>query len=115
MFGKGGAAFTPNKNYVHLDVFTASNTSSDLTLQSPMMVIMVVIWKLIRNHRVKVADFTQALIRVDMRYSSRKSDGGVIGPFSGTAYRIFVDLVGKSSLTATLSYIPSDCGIFGSQ
>jgi hypothetical protein len=37
------------------------------------------------------------------KYDSKKSDGGVIGPFSGTAYRIFVDLVGKSSLTATRS------------
>ena len=30
MFGKGATAFSPSPNHVHLDVFTASNTSSDL-------------------------------------------------------------------------------------
>jgi len=31
-------------------------------------------------------------------YGSGKSDGGVIGPFSGTSYRIFVDLGGTSTI-----------------
>ena len=34
-------------------------------------------------------------------YNSSKSDGGVIGPFTGTSYRILVDLAGKSLLTAS--------------
>jgi hypothetical protein len=33
-------------------------------------------------------------------YNSANSDGGVIGPFSGTSYRIFVDLVGTSTINS---------------
>ena len=31
-------------------------------------------------------------------YGSKKSDGAVIGPFSGTNYRIFIDLGGTSTI-----------------
>jgi len=44
-------------------------------------------------------------------YSSSNSDGGVIGPFSGTNYRIFVDLSGTSTIdgssTLTLGNLDS--------
>ncbi len=44
-------------------------------------------------------------------YSSANSDGGVIGPFSGTSYRIFVDLSGTSTIdgssTLTLGNLDS--------
>jgi hypothetical protein len=33
-------------------------------------------------------------------YNSANSDGGVIGPFSGTNYRIFVDLAGTSTINS---------------
>jgi len=33
-------------------------------------------------------------------YGSKKSDGAVIGPFSGTNYRIFVDLAGTSTINS---------------
>ena len=43
-------------------------------------------------------------------YNSSNSDGGVIGPFSGTNYRIFVDLAGTSTInsdTLTLGNLDS--------
>ena len=44
-------------------------------------------------------------------YNSSNSDGGVIGPFSGTSYRIFVDLSGTSTIdgssTLTLGNLDS--------
>ena len=44
-------------------------------------------------------------------YNSQNSDGGVIGPFSGTNYRIFVDLGGTSTIdgssTLTLGSLDS--------
>ena len=44
-------------------------------------------------------------------YNSSNSDGGVIGPFSGTSYRIFVDLGGTSTIdgssTLTLGNLDS--------
>jgi hypothetical protein len=97
MFGKGGAAFSPNKNYVHLDVFTANNTSSDNWTVSD------------DNTETNQEDQSESSGLYASTYTGRygygsgKSDGGVIGPFSGTTYRIFVDLVGKSSLTSSHS------------
>jgi hypothetical protein len=43
-------------------------------------------------------------------YNSKNSDGGVIGPFSGANFRIFVDLGGKSTInsnTLTLGNLDS--------
>ena len=44
-------------------------------------------------------------------YNSANSDGGVIGPFSGTTYRIFIDLGGTSTIdgssTLTLGNLDS--------
>ena len=38
------------------------------------------------------------------RYLTKKSDGGVIGPFSGNNYRIFIDRSGNSTIDSdTLS------------
>jgi hypothetical protein len=96
MFGKGGAAFTPNKNYVHLDVFTASNTSSDLIIVSDDGG-----GETNRGSQSESSGLYASTYTGRYGYGSGKSDGGVIGPFSGTAYRIFVDLFGKSSLTST--------------
>ena len=95
MFGKGGASFTPSSNYVHLDVFTASNTSSDSVKVSDDGP------ETDRESQSESSGLYSITYTGRYGYSSGKSDGGVIGPFSGTAYRIFIDLVGKSSLTST--------------
>ncbi len=100
MFGKGGAAFSPNKNSVHLDVFTASNTSSDNVTVSddnnnP--------WEINQESQSESSGLFASTYTGRFDYDTKKSDGGVIGPFSGTAYRIFVDLGGKSALSPTHS------------
>ena len=95
MFGKGGTAFSPTPNYVHLDVFTASNTSSDSDIVSDDS------GETNRESQSESSGLYSSTYTGRYRYSSGKSDGGVIGPFSGTTYRIFVDLAGKSSLTST--------------
>ena len=98
MFGKGKSAFSPSPNYVHLDVFTASNTSSDNVTVSDDASSP---WETNRESQSESSGLYSSTYTGRYKYSSTKSDGGVIGPFSGTAYRIFVDLVGKSSLTST--------------
>ena len=95
MFGKGGASFTPSPNYVHLDVFTASNTSSDSVKVSDDGSGTD------RESQSESSGLYSSTYTGRYKYDSQKSDGGVIGPFSGTDYRIFIDLVGKSSLTST--------------
>ena len=106
MFGKGGAAFSnPAINSVHLDIFTANNTSSDnitvtddtagggatkeLHLES--------------QDNCSGSNYYCSIYTGRFGYGSGRSDGGVIGPFSGNSYRIMVDLGGKSSLTSTHS------------
>ena len=97
MFGKAKTAFSPTPNHVHLDVFTASNTSSDNVTVSD------------DSGETNLEDQSESnglyssIYTGRYKYSSQKSDGGVIGPFSGSSYRIFVDLVGKSSLTSSHS------------
>ena len=100
MFGKGKSAFSPSPNYVHLDVFTASNTSSDNVTVSDDASSS---WETNRESQSESSGLYSSTYTGRYKYSSTKSDGGVIGPFSGTTYRIFVDLVGKSSLNSSHS------------
>ena len=95
MFGKGGTAFSPSPNFVHLDVFTANNTSSDNWTVSDDNT------ETNQEDQSESSGLYSSNYTGRYRYTSGNSDGGVIGPFSGTGYRIFVDLVGKSSLTST--------------
>ena len=97
MFGKGGTAFSPSPNYVHLDVFTANNTSSDNFTVSDDNT------ETNQESQSESSGLYSSTYTGRYRYTSTNSDGGVIGPFSGTAYRIFVDLAGKSSLTSSHS------------
>ena len=92
MFGVGGSS-TANK--VHLDVFSANNESSDNvtvsdddgeTNQESQSV----------SNNLYSSTYTGRYL-----YANCCSDGGVIGPFSGSSYRIFVDLGGKSSLNSS--------------
>ena len=92
MFGVGGSS-TANK--VHLDVFSANNESSDNvtvsdddgeTNQESQSV----------SNNLYSSTYTGRYA-----YANCCSDGGVIGPFSGSSYRIFVDLGGKSSLNSS--------------
>ena len=97
MFGKGGASFSPSPNHVHLDVFTANNTFSDnFTVSDDNS-------ETNQESQSESSGLYSSTYTGRYRYGSTYSDGGVIGPFSGSSYRIFIDLVGKSSLTSSHS------------
>jgi len=97
MFGKTGAAFSnPNKNYVNLDVFVSKNASQDSNPvdDDPGET------DLISQSQSATTGLYTSSYTGRYGYGSRKSDGGVIGPFSGTNYRIFVDLSGTSTINS---------------
>ena len=97
MFGKSDSAFSPSPNNVHLDVFTANNTFSDNFTVSDDG------GETNQESQSESSGVYSSTYTGRYRYETRYSDGGVIGPFSGSSYRIFVDLVGKSSLTSSHS------------
>ena len=105
MFGKGGASFSPSPNHVHLDVFTANNTSSDNVTVSDDQGGS---WETNQESQSESSGLYSSTYTGRYGYSSGKSDGGVIGPFSGSSYRIFIDLGGKSALTPTHSTSTSE-------
>jgi len=92
MFGVGGSS-TANK--VHLDVFTANNESSDNVVESDDSP------ETNRESQSESSGLYSSTYTGRYDYGNCCSDGGVIGPFSGNTYRIFVDLGGKSSLTSS--------------
>ncbi len=103
MFGKGGAEFSPDVNSVHLDVFTASNTSSDNVTVSDDNTKTNAAAETYQESQSESSGLFASTYTGRYTYATEKSDGGVIGPFTGTAYRIFVDLGGKSALSPTHS------------
>ena len=92
MFGVGGSS-TANK--VHLDVFTANNESPDNVVESDDN------GETNRESQSESSGLYSSTYTGRYKYDDCCSDGGVIGPFSGSTYRIFVDLGGKSSLTSS--------------
>jgi hypothetical protein len=102
MFGKSGASFSPSPNHVHLDVFTAKNTSSDNVTVSDDN------WnndpdETLQESQSESSGLYSSTYAGRYKYSSKYSDGGVIGPFSGSSFRIMVDLGGKSALSPTIT------------
>ena len=88
-----------------MDVFTANNTSSDNVTVSDDQGGS---WETNQESQSESSGLYSSTYTGRYRYASNFSDGGVIGPFSGTAYRIFVDLAGKSSLTSSHSHDSSE-------
>ena len=88
MFGVGGSS---KSNKVRLDVFTANNESSDNVVESDDAG---------ETSRVSQTSSSPYSSTYKGRYSYANccSDGGVIGPFSGNTYRIFVDIGGTSTI-----------------
>ena len=97
MFGVEGSS-TANK--VHLDVFTANNESSDSVIVSDDPVNSGAD-ETFRESQTVSDSLYSSIYAGRYAYDNCCSDGGVIGPFSGSSYRIFVDLVGKSSLDSS--------------
>ena len=110
MFGKGGAAFSPSPNYVKLDLFAAKNESSDNVVVSDDS------GETSRQSQSESSGLYSSTYTGRYGYQSGKSDGGVIGPFSGSSYRIFVDRAGTSTInSATLTLGNLDSFIFWSK
>jgi hypothetical protein len=106
MFGKGGASFSPSPNTVNLDVFVSKNASQD---SNPVDDDPDETDLISQSQSGSTGLYTSSYTG-RYRYGSSRSDGGVIGPFSGTNYRIFVDRGGTSTInsdTLTLGNLDS--------
>jgi len=108
MFGKRNAAFSnPNTNTVKLDVFVSKNESQD---SNPVDDDGGETDLISQSQSASTGLYTSSYTG-RYAYGSKKSDGAVIGPFSGTNYRIFVDLGGTSTIdnssTLTLGNLDS--------
>jgi hypothetical protein len=88
MFGVGGSS---QSNKVRLDVFSIYNEYSDNVVESDDAG---------ETSRVSQTSSSPYSSTYKGRYSYANccSDGGVIGPFSGSSYRIFVDIGGTSTI-----------------
>ena len=112
MFGEGGSAFSPSPNYVYLDLFTAKNESSDNVVVDDDASSN----ETIRQSQSESSGIYSSTYTGRYGYASARSDGGVIGPFSGTNYRIFVDRAGTSTInSATLTLGNLDSFVFWSK
>ena len=110
MFGEGGSAFSPSPNYVKLDLFSVSNESSDAVVVSDDS------GETTLESQSGSSDNYTSTYTGRYGYISGKSDGGVIGPFSGTNYRIFVDRAGTSTIdSSTLTLGNLDSFVFWSK
>jgi len=94
MFGKGGASFSPSPNVVNLDLFTANNEFSDDVVVSDDG------GELTRASQSVSSGLYTSSYKARLTYYSGNSDGGVIGPFSGSSYRIFIDRAGDSIINS---------------
>jgi len=94
MFGKGGADFTPEPNLVKLDLFTANNESSDDVVVSDDAS------ETNRESQSQSSGLYTSSYKGRYQYYTKKSDGGVIGPFSGSSYRIFIVRAGFSTINS---------------
>ena len=112
MFGKGGAAFSPSPNYVKLDLFVAKNESSDYVVVDDDATAN----ETTRQSQSESSGVYTSTYTGRYQYSSARSDGGVIGPFSGSSYRIFVDRAGTSTINSnTLTLGNLDSFVFWSK
>ena len=106
MFGKGGASFSPSPNRVKLDVFVSNNASQD---SNPVDDDPGETDLISQSQNATTGLYTSSYTG-RYKYDSTRSDGGVIGPFSGSSYRIFVDRAGTSTIdsdTLTLGNLDS--------
>ena len=92
MFGKGGA--TLSSNDVDLDVFVSNNASPD---SNPVDDDAGETDLISQSQSATTGLYTSSYTG-RYHYNSGKSDGAVIGPFSGSSYRIFIDLDGTSTI-----------------
>ena len=101
MFGVKGNS---SANTIKIDIFTDNNSSTDAVVVADDSSGEI-------GKQSSGCGSSAACYKGRHAYNSANSDGGVIGPFSGTSYRIFVDLGGTSTIdgssTLTLGNLDS--------
>ena len=101
MFGVKGNS---SADTIKIDIFTDNNSSTDAVVVADDNANEI-------GKQSSGCGSSDACYKGRHAYNSANSDGGVIGPFSGTNYRIFVDLGGTSTIdnssTLTLGNLDS--------
>ena len=100
MFGVKGNS---SADTIKIDIFTDNNSSTDAVIVEDDTSSEI-------GKQSSGCGSSAACYKGRHAYNSQNSDGGVIGPFSGTNYRIFVDLAGTSTInsdTLTLGNLDS--------
>jgi len=101
MFGVKGNS---RADTIKIDIFTDNNSSTDAVVVEDDTSSEI-------GKQNSGCGSSAACYKGRHAYNSANSDGGVIGPFSGTSYRIFVDLGGTSTIdnlsTLTLGNLDS--------
>ena len=101
MFGVKGNS---SADTIKIDIFTDNNSSTDAVVVADDNSNEI-------GKQSSGCGSSAACYKGRHAYNSANSDGGVIGPFSGTNYRIFVDLGGTSTIdnssTLTLGSLDS--------
>jgi hypothetical protein len=100
MFGVKGNSVADT---IKIDIFTDNNSSTDAVVVADDTSGEI-------GKQGSGCGSSAACYKGRHAYNSANSDGGVIGPFSGTNYRIFVDLAGTSTInsdTLTLGNLDS--------
>ncbi len=90
MFGVKGNSVADT---IKIDIFTDNNSSTDAVVVADDTSTEI-------GKQSSGCGSSAACYKGRHAYNSANSDGGVIGPFSGTNYRIFVDLVGTSTINS---------------
>ena len=101
MFGVKGNS---SADTINIDIFTDNNSSTDAVVVADDNANEI-------GKQSSGCGSSDACYKGRHAYNSANSDGGVIGPFSGTNFRIFVDLGGTSTIdgssTLTLGNLAS--------
>ncbi len=90
MFGVKGNS---SADTIKIDIFTDNNSSTDAVVVADDTSSEI-------GKQNSGCGSSTACYKGRHAYNSANSDGGVIGPFSGTNYRIFVDLAGTSTINS---------------
>jgi len=90
MFGVKGNSVADT---INIDIFTDNNSSTDAVVVADDTSGEI-------GKQGSGCGSSAACYKGRHAYNSANSDGGVIGPFSGTNYRIFVDLAGTSTINS---------------
>ncbi len=102
MFGVEGNS---SADTIKIDVFTDNNSSTDVVVVADDTSSEI-------GKQSSGCGSSAACYKGRHAYNSANSDGGVIGPFSGTNFRIFVDLGGTSTIDGSSTLTLGDLTSF---